>query len=164
VHTGTHVDAPRHFIDGGAGADAIALDALMGSAYVVDATGVRTDIDVRALEALALPRGSKRLLFKTSNSELWSRPGFNGDFIGLTADAASYLVQRGVRLIGADYLSVAPKSDPAPTHRVLLEAGVVVLEGLDLRQVEPGGYRLVCLPLLLVGSDGAPARAILVRD
>jgi len=164
VHTGTHIDAPVHFIDGGAGAEATPLEALIGSAYVVDATEVDGDIDSATLEQLELPANARRVLFKTPNSRLWAEERFSPDFVGLTESAAQQLVQRGVRLVGADYLSIAPKSDPAPTHVTLLGAGAVILEGVDLRAVDPGWYRLVCLPLLLEGSDGAPARALLLKE
>lgn len=164
VHTGTHVDAPLHFIDGAPGVDALPLDALIGPASVVDATGVRGDIDAAALRTLAIPESATRLLFKTPNSGLWAHDGFSPNFIGLTEDAAALLVERGAVLAGIDYLSIAPPGDPAPTHLVLLRAGIVVLEGLDLRQVRPGPYRLICLPLRLAGADGAPARAVLVDE
>ncbi len=163
VHTGTHIDAPVHFIEGAAGVEATPLDALIGPARVVDATGVAGDIDEAALRNLDIPAGAARLLFRTPNSELWSQPSFSPDFVGLTEGAARELIARGVRLVGADYLSVAPKADPAPTHVALLSAGVVILEGLDLRNVTPGPYTLTCLPVLLAGSDGAPARAVLTR-
>jgi arylformamidase len=142
--------------------DSIPLDALVGPAWVVDATHLERDIDLLALQSLDIPAGIERLLFRTRNSELWALPRFSRDFIGLTAEAARALVQRGVRLVGADYLSIAPADDPAPTHLELLQAGVVILEGLDLRGVPAGGYQLVCLPLLIEGADGAPARALLV--
>ncbi|MDE3096425.1 MAG: cyclase family protein [Chloroflexota bacterium] len=164
VHTGTHIDAPVHFIEGAAGIEATPLDALIGDACVVDATSADGDIDAATLRRLIVPDGVARVLFKTPNSRLWGRPSFAPDFVGLTADAAQVLVARGVRLVGIDYLSIAPKRDPAPTHVALLSAGVVILEGLDLRAVTPGAYRLICLPLLLEGSDGAPARALLVDD
>lgn len=161
VHSGTHIDAPVHFIEGAAGAEGIPLDALIGRATVVDATGILGDIDQAVLRSLAIPAGTERLLFKTPNSRLWERPAFSPEFFGITEDGANYLVGRGIRLVGIDYLSIAPMHDPAPTHVALLTAGVVILEGLDLRFVEPGEYTLVCLPLLLVGADGAPARALL---
>jgi arylformamidase len=161
VHSGTHIDAPVHFIDGAAGAEGIPLDALIGQAAVVDATGVAGDMDEAVLRALDIPEGVQRLLFKTPNSRLWERPTFSPEFFGITEDGAKYLIGRGVRLVGIDYLSIAPMRDPAPTHVALLTAGVVILEGLDLRGVEPGAYTLVCLPLLLPGADGAPARALL---
>ncbi len=163
VHTGTHIDAPVHFIEGAPGIDATPLDALIGPACVVDATAVHADIDAAAIARLEIPGGTQRLLFKSTNSELWAKPGFSPEFIGLTGSGADALVARGVLLVAMDYLSIAPKSDPASAHVALLSAGVVILEGVDLRRVEPGAYDLVCLPLLLPGSDGAPARALLTR-
>ncbi|MFN2471552.1 MAG: cyclase family protein [Gaiellaceae bacterium] len=159
VHSGTHVDAPVHFIDGAAGAESLPLEVLVGPAHVVDATRVRGVLDRAALGRLDLPEG-KRLLFKTPNSELWASDRFAEESVHLTADGAELLVERGVRLVGLDYLSVG---DP-DAHRVLLGAGVVAVEGLDLREAEPGAYRLLCLPLKIVGSDGAPARAVLLRE
>jgi arylformamidase len=161
LHSGTHIDAPLHFIDGAVGVEATPLDSLIGDAYVVDATGVGNQIDAAALRSLAIPPGCERVLFKTSNSQLWERAAFSRDFVALAEDAARELVQRGVRLVGIDYLSIAPFADPAPTHIVLLKAGVVILEGLDLRRVQPGSYRLLCLPLLVEGADGASARTLL---
>ena len=159
-HTGTHVDAPRHFIDGAAGADLLPLDALIGPAVVADASGAPGDIDAAALAALDLP-ATERLLLRTRNGALWERDAFSPDYVGIAEDAAGQIVAMGVRLVGIDYLSIAPSGDPAPTHRALLEAGVVVVEGLDLRAVPPGRYELVCLPLRIEGGDGAPARALL---
>jgi arylformamidase len=161
AHTGTHVDAPRHFIDGAPTTETLALDACMGDAWVVDATALTSTIRASDLDRLAIPSGETRLLFKTRNSDLWSRDGFSSDFLAFGADAARWLVDRGVRLIAIDYLSIAPFGDPVDTHRAFLGAGVVVVEGTDLRAVEPGPYELLCLPLRLVGSDGAPARALL---
>jgi arylformamidase len=160
VHTGTHVDAPVHFIEGAGGTDALPLDVLVGDAYVVDATEVEGALDQAALERLALPERAERLILKTQNSKLWDLDEFSHDFMRLTGDAARFLLTRGVRLVGIDYLSVGDEE----AHVELLRAGVVPLEGLDLRHVEPGPYRLVCLPLHLVGADGAPARAVLIRD
>lgn len=163
VHSGTHIDAPLHFIAGAPAIEATPLDALIGDAYVVDATAVSGDIDAQTLARLEFPDGCERVLFKTPNSRLWDLDGFSGDFIGLEEDAALELVRRGVRLAGIDYLSISPFGNSAPTHVALLAAGVVILEGLDLRRVEPGPYRLTCLPLLIEGSDGAPARTLLQR-
>jgi arylformamidase len=160
AHTGTHVDAPVHFIPGAGGVETLPLAAMFGLAWVVDATGHTQDLDA---DALNLPPGAERVLLKTDNSRLWDLDRFSADYIGLTVEAAELLVARGVRLIGIDYLSIAPAADPAPTHLVLLRAGVVILEGLDLRRVEPGPYELRCLPLLVPGADGAPARAVLAR-
>jgi arylformamidase len=158
VHSGTHVDAPLHFIDGAAGTESLALDVLIGPAVVVDATSIDGQLDEAGLMSLALP-DAKRLLLKTSNSALWDRPEFTEEFVCLTGSGARYLLDRSVRLVGIDYLSIGDED----AHRALLGAGVVALEGLDLREVEPGSYELVCLPLRLDGSDGAPARAILLR-
>jgi arylformamidase len=160
THTGTHVDAPLHFIDGAAGADRLPLDALVGPAVVVDARGASGDIDAAALAALEVP-ATERLLLRTRNGDLWERDGFTSDYVGVAEDAAHELIAMGVRLVGIDYLSIAPSGDPAPTHRVLLEGGVVVVEGLDLRSAPAGRYDLICLPLRLEGADGAPARALL---
>ena len=161
AHSGTHIDAPVHFVEGGASSEGIPLDAVLGPAWVVDGRRQRAAITAEDLERLDIPIGEVRILFRTSNSELWGRPGFQRGFVGLDATAATALVRRGAVLVGIDYLSIAPFGDPTPTHRALLGAGVVVLEGLDLRAVEPGPYELVCLPLRIVGSDGAPARALL---
>ena len=164
VHTGTHIDAPVHFIDGAPAMETVPLEALIGPAHVVDATALSEHIDAAALRRLAIPAGAERIIFKTNNSRLWDLDRFSPDFIALTADAATALVERGVKLVGIDYLSIGPKGNGAATHVALLKAGVVIVEGLDLRRVEPGQYQLACLPLLLVGSDGAPARAVLIRE
>ncbi len=161
THTGTHVDAPRHFIDGAAGVDRLPLDALVGPAVVADASAAPGDVNAAALAALDIPAGTERLLLRTRNGDLWERGAFTRDYAGVAEDAALALVAMGVRLLGIDYLSIAPSGDPAPTHRALLEAGVVVVEGLDLRAAPPGRYDLVCLPLRVEGADGAPARALL---
>jgi arylformamidase len=161
VHSGTHVDAPGHFIDGAVGIEGVDLDALVGPAFVVDARSIEGDFDADALERLAIPAVTERLIFRSRNSELWGRPGFVSTFAGLTDDGARLLVGRGIRLVGADYLSIAPFAAPVPTHVTLLGAGVVIVEGLDLRGVEPGSYDLVCLPILIPGCDGGPARAAL---
>lgn len=160
AHSGTHVDAPDHFLEGGAGAETLPLEILIGPAEVVDASSATTVLDLVTVRDLELPpRGSERILFKTRNSQLWSRDEFTRDFVRLNGEAATYLVERGVKLLGIDYLSIGD----AEAHRVLLSAGVVCVEGLDLRGIEPGSYELVCLPLKLVGSDGSPARAVLIR-
>jgi arylformamidase len=159
VHTGTHVDAPVHFLEGASGADALPLGVLIGPAHVVDATGVAGQLDETALGQLELPE-AERFIFKTTNSRLWELDRFSPEMVKLTGDGARYLIGRGVRLVGIDYLSVGDEE----AHVELLGAGVVPLEGLDLRDIDAGEYELVCLPLRLVGSDGAPARAVLIRD
>jgi arylformamidase len=153
VHSGTHVDAPVHFLDGTAGADELPLDVLNGPCEVVTVE----KLDAHAAESV--PDGVERVLFRTPNSELWAQDSFAERFERLNGAAAEALVERGVRLVGVDYLSVGDHD----AHRALLGAGVVALEGLDLRGVEAGPYELRCLPLRLVGSDGAPARAVLLR-
>ena len=161
AHTGTHIDAPVHFIEGATGIEATPLDAVIGPAWVVDARQLTTTITADDLARLDIPPGETRLLFRTRNSELWAQPHFSSDFIAFAADAAAALVARGIRLLGIDYLSIAPFGDPVATHVALLGGGVVVLEGADLRHVEPGPYELWAPPVRLVGSDGAPVRALL---
>ena len=160
VHTGTHVDSPIHFIDGAASSETTPLDALMGPAWVVDASSAGRSITGADVERFDIPEGETRLLFRTPAVRYWDEPDFDNTFVAPDASAAEALVARGVRLVGMDYLSVAPFDAPIPTHQILLGAGVVVIEGLDLRSVEPGPYELLCLPLRLVGSDGTPARAL----
>jgi arylformamidase len=159
AHTGTHVDAPNHFLEGEPGVDTVALDPLIGDAVVVDATAVQKTVDAAAVAALGVPAGTERVLLKTRNSQLWERDEFSDDFVALDESGARALIDLGVRLVGIDYLSIG---DPG-AHRALLGARTAVVEGLDLRAVAPGPYRLVCLPLKLVGSDGGPARAVLLR-
>jgi len=163
AHTGTHVDAPAHFVAGGAGIDSLDLNMLIGPALVVDARAAR-ELSASVLESLAIPAGTQRVLFRTRNSELWRSPHtvFDEDFVAIPADGASWLVEHGVRLVGVDYLSVAPFAESAPTHQILLAAGVIAVEGLNLSEIEPGEYQLYCLPLKIAGADGAPARAVLI--
>ncbi|HEX4626730.1 MAG TPA: cyclase family protein [Solirubrobacteraceae bacterium] len=159
AHTGTHVDAPNHFLDGAGGVDTVALAPLIGPAVVIDATAVDKTLDAAAVAAAGVPAGAERVLFRTRNSQLWEQEEFSEDFVSFDASGARALLDAGVRLVGIDYLSIG---DPG-AHRALLGADVAVVEGLDLRAVEPGPYQLVCLPLKLVGSDGGPARAVLLR-
>ncbi len=161
-HTGTHIDAPRHFIDGGATIDGLSLDALVGKAYVAECLGVK-EISSVVLEGLAMPQDVERLLIKTDNSNLWADENnkFYKDFAALTLDGAEWLMRRGVKLVGIDYLSIQRFHDSNATHEILLGAGVVVLEGLNLADADPGTYDLTCLPLNVVGAEGSPARAIL---
>ncbi len=161
VHTATHVDAPVHFLENGESAEKLPLAPMIGTADVVDATSLEQGpIDAVALRALAIPGDCKRLVLKTRNSRLWALDHFTRDFLRLDEGGARYIVDRGIELVALDYLSIG---DP-DAHRALLSNGVVPLEGLDLREVDPGRYTLVCLPLKLVGSDGAPARVVLLRD
>jgi arylformamidase len=161
VHSGTHLDAPLHAIDGAHGSDEIPLDAGMGPAWIVDATGLTgATISAADLGSLEIPADETRLLFKTRNSALWGKAGFQASFIGLDERAAADLAARGLRLVGIDYLSIGPFSKAVGTHRALLGAGVAILEGADLRSVEPGPVELLCLPIKLIGSDGVPVRAL----
>ena len=159
AHTGTHVDAPNHFLDGAGGVETVALQPLIGPAVVVDATAVDRTLDAAAVAAAGVPAGAERVLFRTRNSQLWEQEEFSDDFVSFDESGARALLDAGVRLVGIDYLSIG---DPG-AHRALLGADVAVVEGLDLRAVAPGPYQLVCLPLKLVGSDGGPARAVLLR-
>ena len=163
VHTGTHVDAPHHFMNDGRTIEGLQLDTLVGRAYVLYLPEADL-ITAAVLEAAEIPPRTRRLLFKTRNSEYWARDvrQFQTDFVAISPDGAEYLVDRNVKLVGIDYLSVAPFKAGTPTHRILLGAGVVVLEGLNLSKVSQGRYTLHCLPLKIAGSDGAPARVILV--
>lgn len=162
VHVGTHVDAPRHFVAGGATIDELSLRTLVGPAVVADLLDVKL-ITAEDLAGLRLPLGTERLLLRTTNSYLWAKgeAGFHKDFVALAPDAARWLVDRGVRLVGIDYLSVQRYNDSPRTHQILLEAGIVIVEGLSLVAVSAGEYELICLPLCLVGAEGAPARAVL---
>ena len=160
-HGGTHLDAPVHFIERAPASEAIPLDAGMGPAWVVDAVALTGPaIEAADIASLSIPAGETRLLFKTRNSALWGEQGFQPSFIGLDHGASTALAERGVSLVGIDYLSVAPFGNAIESHRALLSAGVAILEGIDLREVEPGPVELLCLPIRLIGSDGAPARAL----
>ena len=160
-HTGTHLDAPRHFFQAGLTIDGIAPHVCMGPARVCAFPDATTHLTADDLRPLGLA-GTQRLLFKTPNSALWERTGFQTNYVALTESAAHLLVDLGVQLVGIDYLSVdAFECQDFPVHRILLGAGVLILEGLDLRTVPPGEYELLALPLLLQDGDGAPVRAIL---
>ena len=162
THTGTHVDAPKHFFDDGLGVDALPLDLLLGRTRVVEITK-RGGIGATELTETGL-REDIRVLLKTSNSALWNGEGFHQDYTHLTEGGARYLVEQGVKVIGIDYLSVEQfKKAGAPAHRALLSQGVVIIEGLNLSEAEPGMYEMYCLPLRVAGGDGAPARVILKR-
>jgi len=160
VHTGTHIDGPSHFYEGGAGADTLPLEAMIGPALVVELAEVGLGpIDADALAPLAIPVGTERVILKTPNSELWTQTEFTHDFARLDGSGAEALLALGISLVGIDYLSIGD----GDAHRALLGAGVVALEGLDLRGIEPGPYELLCLPVRLIDTDGAPAR-VLLRD
>jgi arylformamidase len=163
VHTGTHIDAPSHIIANGSSAESVSLKILTGRAYVLNLPDV-DEITAAVLRQADIPPRTRRLLFKTRNSDGWANASgnFMKDFVAISADGAQYLVDRGVKLVGVDSLSVAPFSSSVPTHAILLQSGTVILEGLDLSHVSQGRYTLYCLPLKLQGSDGSPARVILI--
>ncbi len=161
VHSGTHIDGPVHFVHQAAGVDEMPLAATMGPARVIEITHPR-QVTAEELRPHALQPG-ERILLRTSNSpRCWQAGGFVEDFVFISEDAAVHLAQTGVRAVGIDYLSVGGyRADGAKIHRILLEAGIWIIEGLDLSAVRAGSYDLICLPVKLHGSDGAPARAIL---
>jgi len=161
AHTGTHMDAPRHFLADGAGLDEMPLDATIGPARVIRIEHPQAILPAE-LEGHNLQAG-ERVLFRTQNSEhCWNTDQFIEDFVYISAAAAQFIVDRQVRMVGVDYLSVGGfVHDGVETHQILLSAGIWLIEGLNLAAVEPGAYELVCLPLRIVGADGAPARAIL---
>ena len=164
THVGTHVDPPCHTIIGGGTSESIDLDALVGPAFVVDLRAAEGEISAEELAAV-VPEKTERLLLKTRNSTLWDVPDrpFPPSYVALSKEAAEWLARSRVRLVGIDFLSIeAPGVPGRPVHRALLAAGVTILEGIDLRGAEPGAYYLVCLPLRLLGADGAPARAVLL--
>lgn len=169
THTGTHIDAPVHFVPGRKGIDGLALDTLIGPVYVADLTQVVQEIDDEDFESANIPQGTVRLLCKTSNSNLWSASPvtFDSGFVGISPEGAQWLIERGVKLIGVDYLGVERFDSVgrgAPTHHLLLEKELVIVEGLDLSKIEAGAYELICLPVKIKNSDGAPCRAILVKE
>lgn len=166
VHTGTHIDSPYHFINDGIKVDQIPLDTLVGPAQVVELPDSVEVIDAGIIKSISFTPGVRRVLFKTRNSKIWSSSPdyFHEDFVGISADGAKVLVDLGVRLAGIDYLSAAPFTESKPSHDILLGAGMVLIEGLDISKVTPGLYTLVCLPLKLKDTDGSPARVILIEE
>ena len=162
-HSGTHIDAPAHFIEDGRTIEEMSLSLLVGPAHVLELPDLDR-ITAEDLDAASLPHPCNRLLLKTKNSGLCDESTFSDSYSYLTADAAHWLLKRGCQLIGIDYLSIEECHSPKhEVHKVLLDAGVVILEGLDLREVMEGSYFLVCLPMKLVGGDGAPARTVLLK-
>ena len=161
VNSGTHVDAPFHFVPDGAAIDALPLQLFIGPALVCAIDGGNT-ITAEHVARLRLD-GETRVLFKTRNSLLLHKPDYDPDFMAFSVEAARALVDRGVKLVGLDYLSVAPADEQVPVHRAFLDHGLALLEGVDLSQINPGRYELICFPIRLGGSDGAPCRAVL-RD
>jgi arylformamidase len=160
VHTGTHIDAPVHFLETGSGIDKVSLDLLMGPAILVHLPGVE-EIGAYQLKNAGIPAGTQRLILKTDNSALLDKNVFEEKFSYLTLDGARYLVDHQVQLVGIDYLSIAQYGMGDGVHQELLREEVVIIEGLDLREVPAGIYQMTALPLKIAGCDGAPARVIL---
>jgi len=163
VHTGTHIDAPKHFIDGGLTMERLPLECFLGKAAVYDLRGreriTRGDLEKLDIEANGI------VIFKTDNSEKLSTEEFRTDYVHLTLDAAAYLAGIPIRTVGIDGLSIeCYKSDGNPVHHALLGAGVVIIEGLDLKDVAAGEYQITALPLKLQGGNGSPARVVLMEE
>lgn len=166
AHSGTHVDAPVHFLAGAGGIEAFSPDVFVGACFVADMRHVTDLITADDLDQAGVPEDVPRVLALTPNSG-WSQTdtSFRRDYVAFDASAARWCVDRGIRLLGNDYLSIETfDAEGHPVHKTLLGAGVAVLEGLDLAGVSPGVYHLMALPVLIPGSDGAPARAVLIDD
>jgi len=168
VHTGTHIDAPKHFLQEAGSIDKLPLEKLMGEALVL-----RIDDKVDVIDEKTLKNhpnvddlvNCKKVLFKTRNSQYWdeNKTRFNENYVGLNTSAAAFLAELNLDLIGVDYLSIAAYADSEAPHKILLGKGIILLEGINLQSVPPGIYHLICLPLPIVDSDGSPARAILTK-
>jgi arylformamidase len=160
THTGTHVDPPLHFVEGGLPVDKLPLDHLYGDAEVLDLTRVE-----KAITAADLENATENiLLLKTSNSRLWQYTEFHKDYVYLEKSAAQWLIDNHVWTVAIDYLSIGSFEDGETVHRLLLRNGITVVEGVNLSAVEPGRYKFACLPLKIKDGDGGPARAILIKD
>lgn len=165
THTGTHVDPPSHFVEGAGGIDTVPLGVLVGDALVADARHLDGPMEAEDLEKLGIPEGTQRVLLRTANSRLWEQDHveFPERYACLRPGAARWVVDRGIKLIGVDFLSVEEQgAEGHPVHHTLLENGVVIVEGLNLGEAVPGEYMLACLPLRVVNGDGGPARAVLI--
>ena len=164
AHSGTHVDAPVHFIKGAKGVDQISIDSLIGPARIIEITDAAT-IKEKELAGHGIKKG-ERILLRTRNSisKILYNDAFAEDFVYMEKDAVEFLVTRGIKTLGVDYLSVGGyKKDGPDVHRMLLGAGILIIEGLDLTEALPGSYYMICLPMKILDSDGAPARAIVKR-
>jgi arylformamidase len=162
VHTGTHVESALHFVADGEPIDRTPIERFVGPALVVQIEG--DAVTATDLDRAGIPEGTTRLLVKTTNSERWARGwgAFDPEYVALTTDAAQWIADRGIELVGLDHLSIQQFGNDGETHRVLLRAGVTILEGLNLAGVAPGTYTLVAAPLKLTGTEAAPARALLL--
>jgi arylformamidase len=162
VHFGTHIDAPLHFIEDGSSVDMVALDVLVGDACLVDMSGVDR-IMKRTLEAADIPIDCKRLLIKTDNSKLLidGKATFNENYVALDITACEWIVEKGIQLVGIDYLSIESFNADYSVHKYLLSNDVVILEGLKLNEIHSDNYELICLPMKIMGAEAAPARVLL---
>ena len=166
VHAGTHIDAPFHVFKNGNTVDQIPLDTLIGSVQVVEIPDGISVIDKNCLTNLNFRDGIDRILFKTSNSNYWETDpfSFNKEYVAINSEGAKYLADMDLKLIGVDYFSVSSYDDLKQPHLILLDCGIVLLENIDLRQVVPEIYKIICLPLKIIGTDGAPVRAVLIEE
>ena len=168
AHTGTHLDAPLHFIDDGDPVEDLDLNTLIGPAQVIEFPADIDMISLSDIESAGIDESTTRLIIKTRNSAKWEDDPttFNEDYVAIAPEAAKWIVARGIKLVGIDHLSVAPFREDylVETHVILLGAGVIAVEGLRLAEIEPGKYQLICLPPKLEGSDGAPCRAVLIPE
>jgi arylformamidase len=165
VHCGTHIDSPLHFVKDGKTTNEINLDRLIGEVLVVEFGEEISIITPEILEAKLINKNVKRILLKTSNShkKLWDLDKFDKDFCAISSEAANWLYLNNIDLIGIDYCSIQKFYDSNDTHKILLKNNIIILEGLDLRNVQEGLYNLICLPLSVEGIEGVPVRAILTR-
>jgi arylformamidase len=160
THLGTHVDPPAHYLEAGATVEQIPLESMVGPGVVADLRG-RSQIDRHDLEKSNIG-DHKRVLLKTDNGPRLLESTFHQNYVHLTEDGARYLVEHKVRLVGIDYISIEhPENPGSPVHHLLLEAGILVVEGVHLLEIPPGEYEIFCLPLKIKGADGAPARILL---
>ncbi|MBT4207188.1 cyclase family protein [Candidatus Woesearchaeota archaeon] len=163
VHTGTHIDAPLHFIQNGKSANSLPLDIFIGKVFVADVSETK-EITADDIKKLDMPKGTSRILFKTSNSKLWEDGvrEFQKDYVGVGESAAVWLADNNIKLVGVDYLSVTKFGNAKELHKILLNKQIVLLEGINLSNVESGEYKLVCLPLKIKGIEASPTRAVLI--
>jgi len=166
VHAGTHIDAPYHVFKNGSTVDQIPLGNLIGRVQVVEIPDGISVINKNCLMNLDFQDGIDRILFKTSNSIYWETDpfSFNKEYVAINSEGAEYLANMDLRLVGVDYFSVSSYDDLKQPHLILLERGIILLENIDLRQVVPEIYQLICLPLKIIDTDGAPVRVVLISD
>lgn len=164
THLGTHLDAPLHFVTNGKSVEELSFDKLIGAAFVLEIRGLKS-ITAKHLQESNIPLACKKLLLKTDNQFYWKQknPDFQEDFCSIDASGAQWLVDRGIHLIGIDYLSIQRFNDGPETHQILLKNEIVILETINLENVVQGWYDLICLPLKLEGLEGSPVRAILKK-